>query len=118
MSWKGKRLRAHSARVVPLVRRLGHGLDHVIRHHIEGGTEWAGDRSNVDVLAKNLPAHVDMSSGGLVCRVKCSRSKQRVLLILTFPEQAAPSQKKLSGATAPVAARVGAPVAFRKTVKY
>ncbi len=46
--WGSKRLRTHSARVVPLVRRLGRSLGHVIRHHIESGTEGSGDVSEFD----------------------------------------------------------------------
>ena len=52
---------AYSTRVVPLVRRLGRNLRHVIRHHIESGAEGGGDVSEFDVLAK----HVLM----LTCRV-------------------------------------------------
>jgi hypothetical protein len=102
--WGSKRLRTHSARVVPrpsggvalalpdaevchgkfpsrlssapaytaarirrmrllapvaprtLVRRLGRSLGHVLRHHIESGTEGAGDVSEFDVLAKHVHA--------------------------------------------------------------
>ena len=56
--WGSKRLRTHSARVVPLVRRLGRSLGHVIRHHIESGTEGGGDVSEFDVLAKHVHAQM------------------------------------------------------------
>ena len=47
---------SQQARVVPLVRRLGRSLGHVIRHHIESGTEGGGDVSEFDVLAKHVHA--------------------------------------------------------------
>ena len=52
--WGCERLRTHSARVVPLVRRLGRSLVHVIRHHIESGTEWGGDVSEFGSTASLL----------------------------------------------------------------
>ncbi len=79
--WGSERLRTHSARVVPLVRRLGHSLGHVIRHHIENGTEGGGDVSEFDVLAKRVHAHVDVSSGGLVCRMKAHSNSPLVVHI-------------------------------------
>ena len=79
--WGSKRLRTHSARVVPLVRRLGCSLGHVIRHHIESGTEGGGDVSEFDVLAKHVHAHVDVSSGGLVCWVKAHRNSAVIVHI-------------------------------------
>ena len=62
--WGSKRLRTHSARVVPLVRRLGRSLGHVIRHHIESGTEGGGDVSDFDVLAKHVHSLISASMTG------------------------------------------------------
>jgi hypothetical protein len=116
--WGSKRLRTHSARVVPLVRRLGRSLGHVIRHHIESGTEGGGDVSEFDVLAKHVHAHVDMSSGGLVCWVKAHNNSPFVVHIDVGGTKIAKTKVlQEHGASAAVAVRVSAPVGIRKTVK-
>ena len=79
--WGSKRLRTHSARGVPLVRRLWRNLGHVIRHQIESGTEGGGDVSEFDVLARHVQAHVDVSSGRLVCWVKARSNSPLVVHI-------------------------------------
>jgi len=63
------------------VRRLGRSFGHVIRCHIESGTEGGGYVSEFDVLAKHVHAHVDVSSSGLVCWVKAHGNRPFVVHI-------------------------------------
>merc|ERR1719263_819963 len=64
------RLITHSTSVVTLMRGLGGSLGHVVGHHIKSGTERGANMTELNMMAKHMHAHVDVSGCGLVCRMK------------------------------------------------
>ena len=54
---------SHSASIVPLMRRVGGSLGHIVGYHVKSGTKGVANMTEFNMMAKNMHAHVD------TCRV-------------------------------------------------
>ena len=61
---------AHGASIVPLMRGFGGSFGHLVGYHIESGAKGGANMAELNMMAKHMHAHVDMSGSGLVRRMK------------------------------------------------